>query len=244
MSLDGEVDTSDLKLSRFPDANIYYPNDSYCGSFALPPEWMEAFERDQPILESEEKVEYFPTIDMEKVTPEKSSPKRISASSSTRNLKRSGTWAKSTPLSCRNRQTITEIKNSTFLELVAESSAPPDAIPVTEEEEKEDKITIDIPEPKTAESTRIKKAIKKPMLEKIRKREKAHENRPTKKMFRSKSQKIVKKLKKIVKYKGLPNHLFYMKSPYGSILKATQQLPVFRITKSKRSTSARRPSNI
>jgi len=87
LSIDGEVDTREVKLSRYPDANIYYPYDWYFSSFALPLEWMEAFyDHTKKFYKKRWRIgnqnEYDPAIDMAKVTPSKFTRKLCSSTTS------------------------------------------------------------------------------------------------------------------------------------------------------------------
>ncbi len=60
------------------------------------------------------------------------------------------------------------------------------------------------------------------------------------KMRGARDEREVKKLKQMEKYRGLPNHLFYMDSPYGDLLNVGAELPEFRIRKHRRSKSQTR----
>ena len=264
--MDGEVDNSGIKLSRYSAAKVYFPENGYYSSFPLPPEWIEAFEPSEERAKAlamyeqvgEEMYAYDPDLNIDRIVEESEAKLRKYESQS---RKKSRTQLSRVESSRSGFNTCEKVAES-ILKLPMTTRAPENMnktqknstnslLPLSVTHVPQNSGTSRLAEKieTRATNSRTHRTILSEAREVIKERIASHKmfrrrNRsqgalfPVGKMYSAKTVKNIKKLKQISQYKNLPNHVFYMNSPYGSLLQATAKLP--RIAKHKRSKSESR----
>jgi len=256
MCIDGEMETKGIKLSKFPIAGIYFPEDSYYSSYPLPPELMEAFIDSPRKLEiqhdNETQYTYDASLNIDKIIRDTTKKRDLSLYNRSRadsvstpsfpkvNTSNSGFFAKTQfklmrPAStARNTQSnlfkpILDSKNDTAGKMgnTTGLSKNEDTSCISRTNILQKYIVNSDAIPEKANIGSRNENIR------IKRRHKSHNTLSIKRLLSTKSKAEIKKLKKNKEYKKFPRGWLYMESPYGDTLKAGTELIELRHKRAK-----------